>query len=565
MTFNRYCARAAAILIGASFMFSHAISAVAQEQSPAAEAAPDPQSVALGKKMYMEGVLPSGEIMTATIREDIKLTGEQVVCGACHRRSGMGSSEGQDVVPAVTGDMLYQPLRLPTIKPPLPPALRPAYTDETLKRAIRDGIGADGEAFSPLMPRYSLSDAELDSMVAFLKTLNTDPDPGVTEKQIHFATVIADSVEAEQREALLDVLNTYVEQKNVETRNESQRAEHAPWHKHWTFSPYRKWVLHVWELQGPPESWPEQMEDHYQEQPVFALLSGLVPGSWQPVHDFCEGFEIPCLFPITDLPVIDEQDFYNVYFSKGMTVEGEVIAQNLADDGLLNTRVVQVYRADDARGTVAAAALKGALEARGGQVEEIPLTDPDAESANDFWSSVIDQGRDAVMVLWLSEADTRIFWQRPGADAAPARIYLSTTLYGSDLAQVPVSAREQLRFVHPYEMPDKLNRLLMRSTGWLRSRRIYAPEEKQVQADAYFALKTAGGALKGIQGYFDREFFLEGIEHMVDNANYTSVYPRISLAPNQRFVSKGAYIARLEGGEKARLQAVTEWLIPGAR
>jgi len=167
--------------------------------------------------------------------------------------------------------------------------------------------------------------------------------------------------------------------------------------------------------------------------------------------------------------------------------------------------------------------------------------------------------------MWLSEADARTFWQRPGADAAPARIYLSTTLYGSDLAQVPVSVHEQLRFVHPYEMPDKLNRLLMRSTGWLRSRRIYAPEEKQVQADAYFALKTAGGALKGIQGYFDREFFLQGIEHMVDNANYTSVYPRISLAPNQRFVSKGAYIARLEGGEKARLRAVSEWIIPGAR
>lgn len=76
---------------------------------------------------------------------------------------------------------------------------------------------------------------------------------------------------------------------------------------------------------------------------------------------------------------------------------------------------------------------------------------------------------------------------------------MSTTLYGSDLAQVQVSVHEQLRFVHPYEMPDKLNRLLMRSTGWLRSRRIDALVEKQVQADAYFALKTAGGALKAIQ------------------------------------------------------------------
>ena len=155
------------------------------------------------------------------------------------------------------------------------------------------------------MPRYPLTDTELEHLVAFLKTLTTDSDPGVTEKQIHFATVIADTVEAEQRKALVDVLNTFVAQKNVETRNESQRAEHAPWHKEWVFGPYRKWVLHIWELQGPEESWLEQLEAQYRAQPVFALLSGLVPGSWQPVHDFCEGFEIPCLFPITDLPVID--------------------------------------------------------------------------------------------------------------------------------------------------------------------------------------------------------------------------------------------------------------------
>jgi hypothetical protein len=49
---------------------------------------------------------------------------------------------------------------------------------------------------------------------------------------------------------------------------------------------------------------------------------------------------------------------------------------------------------------------------------------------------------------------------------------------------------------------------------------------------------------------------------MVDNATYTSVYPRISLAPDQRFVSKGAYIARFS--EDGGLVAATDWLIPGS-
>jgi hypothetical protein len=52
------------------------------------------------------------------------------------------------------------------------------------------------------------------------------------------------------------------------------------------------------------------------------------------------------------------------------------------------------------------------------------------------------------------------------------------------------------------------------------------------------------------------------VSGVVGNANYTSVYPRMSLAPEQRFVSRGAYIARLS--EDGRLVAVSDWLIPGS-
>ena len=114
-------------------------------------------------------------------------------------------------------------------------------------------------------------------------------------------------------------------------------------------------------------------------------------------------------------------------------------------------------------------------------------------------------------------------------------------------------------------MPDKLPGLLARSTGRLRVKRIYSPAEKQVQANADFALKMAGGALTNIRTYFSREYFLERIEHTVDNAVYTSVYPRISLAPDQRFIAKGRYITRLSADGAGTLKAVTDWLIPGSR
>ena len=533
----------------------------AAEPAPSGAESDITSRLELGRRMYREGVLPSGKMMTATVGGDIEVTGEQVICGACHRRSGLGSSEGQEVIPAVTGALLYKPLRLPTSKPPLAPELRPAYTDASLKRAIRDGIGADASALSLFMPRYALSDEELDILLAYLKSLSGEPAPGVTEGKIHFATIVADSVEPGTRKALTDILEVYFDQKNTETRYESKRAANAPWHKQWIFGHYRKWALHVWELKGPPESWPDQLQAWYRQTPVFAILSGVAPGGWQPIHDFCNRFQVPCLFPTTDLPVIDEQDFYSMYFSRGMTLEGETIVQHLSDDDLLATPVLQVFRDADPRGETAAAALRRSLQARGGQVKDLSLSRSDKPDQT-FWQSLRDQGRSAVTVLWLSESDLETFWEHLDTGEASERIYLSTTVYDGKPDTVPAKARDRVYFVHPYELPSKLPRLLARSRGWLRVKRIYAPEEKRVQANAYFALKMAGEAVGHIRGFFSREYFLERIEHMVDNATYTSVYPRISLAPNQRFVSKGGYIAKLS--EDGSLDTVTDWLIPGS-
>lgn len=524
-----------------------------------AQAAPTEDPIELGRRMYMDGILPSGETMVALVHGDIRLTGKQVICGACHRRSGMGAAEGQDVVPAVTGDLLYNPLRLPTSKPPLAPEQRPAYTDETLKRSIRDGIGADGEPFSPLMPVYPLSEEELDILVEYMKTLSSVSAVGVTDKEMHLATIVSDAVAPEARKAFLDVFEAYFDQKNVETRNESSRAEHAPWHKEWVFGPYRKWVLHLWELKGPPESWPEQLAAHYGQQRVFAVLSGLVSGSWQPIHAFCEATQMPCIFPVTDLPVIDEQDFYSVYLSKGMALEAETIARNLANDEL-RRGVLQVYRDGDAGGMAGAAALRSAVQARGGEVNDLRLNEATGESADSLWSSVMREGQDQAVVLWLARSDVEAFWRPLNENAGPVRVYLSTSLYGVEPEGVPPAVRDRVLFAHPYELPNKLDRLLIRSTGWLRAKRIYAPKEKRVQADAFFALKMAGAAVKAIQGYFNREYFVEQLEHMVDNASYTSVYPRVSLAPGQRFVAKGCYLARVSPQGKGHLEPVTEWM-----
>ena len=528
--------------------------------SPVDEPAMTSDRLELGRRMYMEGILPSGEMMSATILGDIRISGKQVICGTCHRRSGMGSSEGPQVIPALTEALLYNPLRIPTSKPPLAPLLRPAYTDESLRQAIRAGIDAGGEALDPLMPRYSLTDREIEILIDYTKTLSPTHSPGVTDREMHFATIVADSVPAATRQAMLDVMQTFFKQKNSETRYESKRAAKAPWHKAWIFKPYRKWVLHVWELSGPVETWSAQLHAQYKKQPVFALLSGVVNGSWRPIHEFCQAEKIPSLFPITDLPVIAEDDFYSLYLSKGMTLDGEAVASHLLHEGAKGKPIVQAYLKNDIRARTAAASLQ-----RESNKRELQITTVQLESASPPHSvlqEIFDQSEEGTLILWLNAADLQGIWSSIDLAQGPDRIYLSSKLFAGDVSALPLALRDNVYFVHSHELPGRLSRLLIRSTGWLRAKRIYAPDERQVQANTYFALKIAGSATRHIRGYFFRDYFVERIEHLVDNATYTSIFPRVSLAPGQRFVAKGSYIVKVSGETKEDLQAVAGWKIP---
>lgn len=505
------------------------------------ETAADADPIELGRRVYEEGLSSSGEPVTALVSGDVEISGEYVVCGQCHRRSGLGASEGPSIAPPVVGALLYEPFQLPTSRPPEPPVLRPAYTRETLAKSIRAGVSSNGEEFSMLMPRYPLSDQDMDNLIAYLEWLDVDPDPGVTDSEIHFATIITDDVDPAARKALLDVMDVFVEQKNTETRYESKRADRGPWHKDWMFKPYRKWMIHEWAIEGPEETWNAQLQSLYEQQPVFAILNGVSGRSWAPVHAFCEAEQIPCLFPTTDLPVADREDFYNVYLSRGMTIEARAIAGRLASEDIGFADVVQVYDPDDPRSNASADVLR---ELSAGEINTLTLSDLRDVKAR-------------AVVGWI-DADALTGLENVQAQ----QVYLSGALLAGHEAQVPEGLKQAASIVYSTEIPGQTARLLMRSTGWFRFKRIYSRQHEAIQANAYFALKMAGGVLAKIRGFFERDYFIETIEHMVDNATYTSVYPHMSLAPEQRFVSKGVRIAHFD--EAGQLVADDTWLVPDA-
>ncbi|MCG7909952.1 MAG: ABC transporter substrate-binding protein [Candidatus Thiodiazotropha taylori] len=513
----------------------------------------DSKAYANGKALYKQGILPNGKLVKATIQGDISVEGDQLICETCHRKSGLGSTEGQQVVPAVAGSVLFKPLKLPTSKPPEPPVYRQAYTRESLMAAIRDGVDANGYPLDPFMPRYQIDEEALDGLMAYVSTLSNTPSPGVDEETIHFATIVLSSNSPEENKALIDVMETYVEQKNIETRYETKRARNAPWHKEWMFKPYRKWQIHVWELKGDEASWPEQLSTYYTKQPVFAMVNGLVPTGWNRVSEFCEGHGIPCLFPTTQQPVISDDNYYTIYLNKGAAHESEAVASYIRKNRP-SARVVQIHDESDTLSSISSNALIDELNKAGISVDSVSLGELGEKTSNDFRV-----GKDDTVVLWLDRGKSEQLFNSGQLNNAEL-IMLSSQYYGTDTKLIPQELTDSVLFIHSAEMPDKLNRLLIRSTGWFRAKRIYNKEEREIQANAYFALKVLGDAVKHIRGYFYRDYMIEKIEHMIDDLPYTSIFPRLSMAPEQRFASRGFYVAKTDG--KGGIVNLTDWIAP---
>ena len=221
------------------------------------------------------------------------------------------------------------------------------------------------------MPRYDLSDRDMEILIHYLRNLSSQLSPGASDKVIHFATVITDEVRAEDREAMLLPLQNYITQHNRIALNFDTKM-YVFGNGPEMMLGYRQLSLDTWVLKGAPSTWRRQLEAYQKQKPAFALLGGISYQDWKPIHDFCETRQIPCLFPITDYPVISETDWYTLYLSKGLQQESQAAARYLKNV-LPEGQVLQVVQ-DSPQGRALAAGFQAAwAEVGGAPVQSVPL------------------------------------------------------------------------------------------------------------------------------------------------------------------------------------------------
>ncbi len=286
------------------------------------------------------------------------------------------------------------------------------------------------------------------------------------------------------------------------------------------------------------------------------MISGLGGSNWGPVHQFCERAALPCLLPNVDLPVVAENDFNPVYFSKGVLLEAALIAQPLRTQKHTagTRRLLQIYRAGDS-GEQAAKAL-GVRVADGMRIENRALSGGDTRHALERLLRAARAG-DAV-VLWLRPADLA---QLPVSPAADVSVYVSGLMGGLEHAPLPVAWRAVTHMTYPFDLPELRQVRMNYPLGWFKIRHIPVVAER-VQSDTYLACGILAETLNDMLDSFVRDYLVERIEVMLSHRIITGYYPRLGLAPGQRFASKGAYLVHFAQPEGTQLIAEGDWTVP---
>lgn len=132
-------------------------------RSPGLEEDLDEDFSSAGERIYFTGIGEAGAIERSFPRRGPGAFEAGGGCVTCHGDDGRGGE-----IPGRMGSRIEAPdIRLDVLTGP-----ENGWTDDDVARAIREGIRPDGQPLSTVMPRWQMSERELNDVIDYLEELS---------------------------------------------------------------------------------------------------------------------------------------------------------------------------------------------------------------------------------------------------------------------------------------------------------------------------------------------------------------------------------------------------------
>ncbi|WP_460126539.1 cytochrome c/ABC transporter substrate-binding protein [Pseudomonas sp. S2_C03] len=479
-----------------------------------AHALPLTPSENAGKRLYREGKSESGEpIMARVGAANMVLPATSLPCANCHGADGLGRPEGGVRPP----DLSWSRLTSSHGQQQVNGRDYPAYTDQTLARAVQEGRDPGNNRLDLAMPRFVLSMSDQRNLTAYLKRLADERDPGLTPDSLHLGTLLPGAgLLAEEGATVAAVLNGSIARINKAGGIHGRQL--------------RLTILDPGPDLASAEAALDQLID--QEQ-VFALIAPLAPALDSQLVARLEKAGIPLIGPVS---LQGSAQTSRQIFEPMPGLREQLFA--LADYATDSLRVLQgptlITYPDESGQQQAAQNLGQYLHQRGWQNVSVNPYGPTQDQ--------LPLGSRSVFYLGCGEDFTRFAARLETAGQVPYLFATSNQVAG-DLLQVPSGFSRRVFLSYPFVPSDwtQAGRLALTQ---VREQQGLGGQHAVLQVGAFSSMLLLSEGMKQAGRDASREKLINALEGLHDFD--TGLTPLISFGPGRRLGLSGAHIVTVD-------------------
>ena len=469
-----------------------------------------------GKRIYYSGTGGSGFPISAEIGLGrTRLLGDVLSCVNCHGREGRGRLDGEGVV---ASDITWD--HLTAVEGHTHPSRRthPPFDAASLSRAVTRGLDPAGNPLDPAMPRYDIAGSDFDDLLAYLKRIATDYDPGISAGTIRLGTLLPQQGAAADRgRTVLGVLRAYFDEVNrgggIHGRRIELVAAPAGTNRENRLAGLR-WLL---------------------DQDVFALVGVFSNGVEADLASLTEEREVPSVGPLTPFPeggLVLHQYTFHVF--SGLPEQARALVEFAARGLSLKEPRLGLLLPEDPRYDAVAEAVVAQATRSGWERPVTLVSSLDSDQADAVVERLRGEGVDALLVFAppaesLFSAIRRSAW-RP-------YLLMPGSLWTQDLtAGAPeLGGRVYLAYAAtPGEVAGGTGSGLPYPGGAPRGARI------RDQVHAYGAARVMAEALERTDSRPSRERLMDALEGL--RGLPLGLTPPLVFHANRRIGALGAYV-----------------------
>ena len=484
-----------------------------------------------GKALYLRGESASGQEITALLN-DIDVPASTLTCAGCHGARGEGKTEGG----VTAGNLTWSNLTKPYGHSHDNGRKHGAFSETSFIRALTGGVDPAGNKLAVAMPVYRMPQQDMSDLIAYLKRVETDLDPGVSNDEIVVGTLLPEKTALTGlAQSMEGMLQAYF----AEINNRGGIYN-------------RKIRLRV--LNGDAGATVANMKQLIDDQQVFAIVSGLTAGADEGVAALSREREVPLIGPSTLLPERAlPLNRYVFYLLAGLKEQARSLVNFAAKKSDLRVALVSP---DSEFSSGIAATIEDQEKKLGWQ----PLTK--VRYAHDQFKAA-----DCVAELKLKDVNT-VFMLGSGDDAAAffksadaagwtPNVYMLGTMVGRTAGDlVPAKMKDRVFFAFP-TVPADVSVAGAAEYNGLLERNKLSSTHAAAQASAIAAAKILVHAMELCGKDLTRERLVTTLEGLYEYD--TGLMPKITFGPNRRIGALGAYIVTIDP-EKKLFPASVEWV-----